>query len=98
MQMQNNSNSYSFILEKQLHLFQTYFFTANSKHAPSVTYQRLFLRHILKLCEDNGSEISDELYEAYGDVFGKVEDLNAKCFKIYIVVRFIDCFYLFRLS
>ncbi|KAL9957472.1 hypothetical protein ACROYT_G039110 [Oculina patagonica] len=63
----------------------TYFFTANSKYAPSVTYQRLFLKHILKLCEENGSEISDELYEAYGDVFGKVEDLNAKCFKTYIV-------------
>ncbi|KAJ7386216.1 Tetratricopeptide repeat protein 30A [Desmophyllum pertusum] len=32
---------------------------------------KIFLRRVLKLCEDNGSEISDELYEAYGDVLAK---------------------------
>ena len=68
-------------------MFQTYFFTANSKYGPSVSYQRLFLRHILKLCEDKCVEISDELYKAYGDVFGKIEDLNDKCFKTYVLVR-----------
>ena len=73
--------------------FQTYLFAANSKYTPSVSYQRLFLRRVLKLCEDNGSEISDELYEAYGDVFGKVENLEDKCFKTYVLVRpFIDYF------
>jgi len=63
----------------------TYFFAANLKYAPSVSYQRLFLRHLLKLCEDNGSEISDELYEAYGEVIGKVEQADDKCYKTYML-------------
>ncbi|XP_068673947.1 protein-lysine N-methyltransferase EEF2KMT-like isoform X2 [Montipora foliosa] len=64
-------------------LNRTYFFTSNSKFPPSVSYQRLFLKQFLKLCEDKGSEICDEMYEAYGAVFSKVEQLDDKCYKMY---------------
>lgn len=67
--------------------FQTHYFTANLRHAPSVAYLRMFLKHILKLCEDNGNEISDQLYEAYGEVLGKVEKSSDKCYKSYTLVR-----------
>ena len=75
---------------KYLIIFQTYFFTAESSYAPSVSYQRLFLKRMLKLCEDRCIEIADELYEAYGDVCGKAEHLDNKCFKTYVLVRFIQ--------
>ena len=47
----------------------------------------MFLKHILKLCEENGFQISDQLYEAYGEVLGKVEQSNDKCYKSYPLVR-----------
>ena len=68
-------------------LFQTYYFTANLGHAPSVAYLRMFLKHILKLCEENDFQISDQIYEAYGEVLGKVEQRNDKCYKSYTLVR-----------
>lgn len=40
---------------------------------------------MLKLCEENCIEIADELYEAYGDVCGKAEHLDNKCFKTYVL-------------
>jgi len=67
--------------------FQTYYFTVNLGHAPSVAYLRMFLKHILKLCEENDFQISDQLYEAYGEVLGKVEQSNDKCYKSYTLVR-----------
>ena len=76
--------------------FQTYFFAANLKYAPSVSYQRLFLRHLRKLCEDNGSEISDELYEAYGEVIGKVEQADDKCYKTYMLVSKINFLFVWK--
>ncbi|CAH3013665.1 unnamed protein product, partial [Porites evermanni] len=67
--------------KKLLHM--TYYFTADLRHAPSVTYLRMFLKHIVKLCEENDFQISDQLYEAYGEVLGKVEQSNDKCYKSY---------------
>lgn len=47
----------------------------------------MFLKHILKLCEENDFQISDQIYEAYGEVLGKVEQSNDKCYKSYTLVR-----------
>ena len=63
-----------------------------------MSYQRLFLRHILKLCEDSGSEVSDEVYEAYGEVFGKVEQGDDKCYKTYMLVRNVIVLDFYRLT
>lgn len=45
------------------------------------------MKQFLKLCEDQEYEICDELYEAYGTVLGKAEQLDDKCYKTYTLVR-----------
>ncbi|XP_067042644.1 protein-lysine N-methyltransferase EEF2KMT-like isoform X2 [Acropora muricata] len=64
-------------------LNMTYLFTLKLGFAPSVSYQRLFLKQFFKLCDDKGYEICDELYEAYGTVLGKSEQWDDKCYKTY---------------
>lgn len=45
------------------------------------------MKQFFKLCDDKGYEICDELYEAYGTVLGKSEQLDDKCYKTYTLVR-----------
>ena len=45
------------------------------------------MKQFFKLCDDNGYEICDELYEAYGTVLGKSEKWDDKCYKTYTLVR-----------
>lgn len=59
----------------------------NSRRGPPLSYQRSFLKNMMELCEQSGSELCDEVYEAYGHIVSKPEEQHHVCHKSYVLVR-----------
>eukprot|EP00057_Strongylocentrotus_purpuratus_P003401 XP_003726565.1 PREDICTED: protein-lysine N-methyltransferase EEF2KMT isoform X1 [Strongylocentrotus purpuratus] len=69
--------------EQQSILKETLMSPVCKEFPPSLKYRKLFVKHILKQCEEHDVEIADELYEVYSTLVAQKEETLDRFFKTY---------------